>query len=224
MSALLVAIEGIDGAGKGTQAARLCDALEDAGRSCGLIRFPRYDETVFGRTIARYLNGEFGDLAAADPHLAALLYAGDRFESLPLLAAERAARDVVVFDRYVPSNLAHQAAKLPPAERPAFLAWLESVEYGVYRLPRPDLVVWLDIPVRTAQALIARKPSRRYTDKRADLHEADPAYLEQTAEVYRQLAAGDPHWRVVPCCPRGELRSPESVHQEIVEIVDRLTC
>ena len=114
MSALLVAIEGIDGSGKGTQANLLRDALTQQGTSCGLIAFPRYDATMFGRTIGRYLNGEFGDLQAAGPHFAALLYAGDRFESLPLIQSEIKSRDVLLFDRYVPSNLAHQAAKLPP--------------------------------------------------------------------------------------------------------------
>lgn len=219
MSALLVAIEGIDGSGKGTQATRLCDGLRSTGRSAGLLRFPRYDDTAFGRTVAQYLNGAFGDLQSADPHLVALVYAGDRFESLPLIRADQAAHDVLVFDRYVPSNLAHQAAKVAPAERPAFLAWLQEIEYDVYKLPRPDLVFWLDMPVPTAQLLIARKPSRRYTAKQADLHEADAGYLARTADVYRQLAADDRRWHVVPCCPGGELRSPDSVHQEILDAV-----
>ena len=219
MSALLVAIEGIDGSGKGTQASLLRESLTAQGLSCGLVRFPRYEETAFGRTIARYLNGEFGALNTVGPHFAALLYAGDRFESLPLIGAERAARDVLIFDRYVPSNLAHQAAKLPPSERRSFMAWVESIEYGVYGLPRPDLVIWLDMPVALAHDLIARKSARRYTSKDADLHEADSDYLAQAAEVYRELAARDVRWHAVTCYREGQLQTPQAVQAEIVERV-----
>ena len=219
MSALLVAIEGIDGSGKGTQAGMLQGALTAEGFSCGLIRFPRYEATTFGRTIARYLNGEFGDLQAVGPHFAALLYAGDRFESLPLIQAERAARDVLIFDRYVPSNLAHQAAKLPPAEQAAFIDWVEAIEYGVYRLPRPDLVIWLDMPVATAQELVARKSARRYTSKVADLHEADADYLARTAKVYRQLAGRDSAWHAVACSQCNQFCTPPTVLQQILDCV-----
>ena len=219
MSALVVAIEGIDGSGKGTQAGLLKDALERDGRSCGLIAFPRYQATAFGRSIAHYLNGEFGDLAAASPHFAALLYAGDRFESLPLIQHEIATRDVLVFDRYVASNLAHQAAKLPHAEREAFIAWLEAIEYGVYALPRPHMTIFLDMPVATARELIAKKPPRSYTTKAADLHEADVGHLERTADAYRWLAQRDSSWQVVECCVAGQIRSVDAVHREVVRHV-----
>jgi dTMP kinase len=215
VTARLVAIEGIDGSGKGTQAARLRDSLTRDGFSCGLIAFPRYSETTFGRTIARYLNGEFGDLQAAGPHFAALLYAGDRYESQPLISSELATRDVLIFDRYVPSNLAHQAAKLPSGERAAFIEWLQSIEYGVYRLPRPDLVIYLDMPVRQAQQLIALKPARTYTTKRADLHESDGDYLGRTADVYSQLSQSDRTWKVVPCTSQDAVRAVDEIAAEI---------
>lgn len=219
MSALLVAIEGIDGSGKGTQASLLRESLIEKGYSCGLIRFPRYEETTFGRTIARYLNGEFGNLQTVGPYFAALLYAGDRFESLPLIRSDQAAREVLIFDRYVPSNLAHQAAKLPPPDREPFLAWVQSIEYGVYGLPRPDLVIWLDMPVAMARDLIARKSARRYTAKDADLHEADGDYLARTAELYRELSTRDERWRAVTCCLDNLVRTPQAVQEEILERV-----
>jgi dTMP kinase len=219
VSALVVAIEGIDGSGKGTQASRLCETLTREGLSCGLIAFPRYSETAFGRTIARYLNGEFGDLQVAGPHFAALLYAGDRFESLPLIDRERSTRQLVIFDRYVPSNLAHQAAKLSQSERDSFITWVEAIEYGVYHLPRPDRVIFLDMPVATAQELIARKPSRGYTAKVADLHEGNSSYLAETAKVYRQLAACDSTWRVIQCTYEDRLRTADEVAVEITDCV-----
>jgi dTMP kinase len=219
VSALVVALEGIDGSGKGTQASRLREGLAGTGRSCGLISFPRYSETTFGQTIARYLNGAFGDLETAGPHFAALLYAGDRFESLAVIERERSTRDVLIFDRYVPSNLAHQAAKLPQSEWESFIAWIESIEYGVYHLPRPQLVIYLDMPVPIAQQLISKKPSRAYTAKGADLHEADGAYLARTAEVYKHLAGREPSWHVIPCARDGRLRTEEEVAREVMECV-----
>jgi thymidylate kinase len=98
---VLIAIEGIDGSGKGTQAKRLHQRMLDAGRTSELISFPRYSETHFGRTIGRFLNGEFGSLDQVDPHLAATLYAADRFESIEMLASLLETKDVVVADRYV---------------------------------------------------------------------------------------------------------------------------
>jgi len=219
VSALLLAFEGIDGSGKGTQAGMLRDALTREGKSCGLIAFPRYEATHFGRTIARYLNGEFGDLKTAGAHFAALLYAGDRLESLAFIEAERAARDVLIFDRYVESNLAHQAAKLPTDQRGQFIDWLEAIEFCVYRLPQPHLVIYLDQPVSVAQQLIGRKAARTYTAKAADLHEADTNYLTRTAEVYGQLARRSGNWQIVSGCVGHQLRSPADVHEEILQHV-----
>lgn len=217
MTALLVAIEGIDGSGKGTQAERLVTALRYVGLRGAIIRFPRYGETHFGRTIGRYLNGEFGGLDIAGPHFAALLFAGDRFESLPLIAASQSDADVVVFDRYVASNLAHQAAKLPRDRWAAFMEWIQTVEYGVYRLPRPDLVFWLDLPVSDAVTLIARKPARQYTNRKSDLHEADVGYLENTRQAYATIAGRDAAWVRVDCRDRDGLRSIDSIHAEVLE-------
>ena len=219
MSASLVALEGIDGSGKGTQAELLRSALEAMGLSCGLVTFPRYSKTTFGQTIARYLNGEFGNIDSVGPHYAALLYAGDRFESLSLIEQERQSRQVLVFDRYVPSNLAHQAAKLPHNEQQVFIDWIESIEYGVYHLPRPDLVIWLNMPVKMAQKLIASKPSRSYTKHVADLHESDSRYLTETAKAYHQLASRGNVWHKVECCAGGKLRKVHEIHQDIRQIL-----
>src|SRR5438477_4414931 len=118
---MLIAIEGIDGAGKGTQSHLLRARLAQAGLHVELLSFPRYGETFFARSIADYLNGRFGPLKAIDPHLPAMLYAGDRFESRALIQQLGGAADVVLFDRYVASNLAHQAARVALDARPAFI-------------------------------------------------------------------------------------------------------
>lgn len=212
----LIAIEGIDGAGKGTQAARLVAALRAAGRSVALLSFPRYQETSFGRRIGEFLNGRFGTLDQVSPFLAALLYAGDRFESKPVLSAAIAENDVVVLDRYVASNIAHQCAKLAGAERDELRNWIEHVEFEVHGLPRPDLTILFDLPAPDAQGLIARKQQRAYTQKAADLQEADTGYLSRVREVYRELADGDACWQRVAVMSDGRVRGIEDIAAEVL--------
>ena len=216
---MLVAIEGIDGSGKGTQAKRLFERLQSAGTSAELLSFPRYGDTRFGKAIGDFLNGRFGPLNAVHPLLASLLYAGDRFESRELLLEAMKSNDVVILDRYVASNIAHQGAKLAAVEREELKKWVETIEYEIFALPRPDLVILLDLPAETAQELIAKKAARSYTEKTADLQEADGTYLAAVRDVYRELAVDEPHWRIVPCQREGELRSIEDIGGEIENIV-----
>ena len=153
MTAKLIAIEGVDGSGKGTQSRLLADTLRSEGRRVALLSFPRYSETFFGARIGDFLNGRFGSLEAVDPFLAALLFAGDRLESKPVLAAALAENDIVVLDRYVASNVAHQGAKREGAERAELVRRIEHVEFALNALPRPDVTVWLDLPVPLATRL-----------------------------------------------------------------------
>ncbi len=219
VSAFLVAIEGIDGSGKGTQSEKLRDHLQRTGRSVALLRFPRYGETLFGQAVAEFLNGRFGTLEQVHPFLASLLYAGDRFESKEYLRQAMAEHDVVVLDRYVPSNLAHQGAKLEGAERRELLQRIERIEYGLYGIPRADLILLLDVPADVAQRLIAGKKQRDYTDRAADLQEADGDYLHRVRQVYRQLAAAGGEWRRIDCLAGDQLRSIDDIAAEIAHIV-----
>jgi dTMP kinase len=198
---MLIAIEGIDGAGKATQAGLLRERLAAQGYRVAVLSFPRYGQTYFARSISDYLAGRFGALDAVDPHFAALLYAGDRLESKVVIAETVAAHDVVVFDRYVASNLAHQAARVPPERREEFLTWLGTVEHEVYELPRADLTVYLDVSTQAAAGMRERR-GERATAPAADIHEASASYLERCAEVYRALLATSflSQWVAAPCC------------------------
>lgn len=216
---VLIAIEGIDGSGKGTQARRLHERLTAEGLSSELISFPRYSETHFGRTVGRFLNGEFGALNDVDPHLAATLYAADRFESRTMLTDLLATRDVVVSDRYVPSNIAHQGAKRSGESRTQLQQWIATVEYEIFDLPRADIVIHLDVPAETAQMLIARKDQRDYTDRAADLQEADRDYLASVRDAYLSAAASDGNWTTIELLDGERLRSIDEVGQMVYEKV-----
>jgi dTMP kinase len=219
----LIALEGIDGSGKGTQAARLQRFLAEQGYGCRMWSFPRYGATQFGAQIAAYLNGRFGALHEVHPVLVSLLFAGDRLETRADLLASLAEADVVLCDRYVPSNIAHQGAKLEGSARSEVIRWIEFVEYELFALPRADLVLWLDMPVEHAQALIARKGQRDYTQHAADLQEADGAYLEQVRSVYAELAAHDATWISVPAVGANGLRPVDEVADELARtVINRL--
>jgi dTMP kinase len=214
--ARLIAIEGIDGSGKGTLAALLRDQLASQGQRVSLISFPRYEQTFFGQRIGEFLNGKFGQLDEIHPFLVSLLYAGDRRESRAGLLKALEDNDVVILDRYVASNLAHQCAKLPEAEQSELREWIEQVEFGLHQLPRPDITLLLDLTVNSAQLLIQRKSRRSYTAKTADLQEADAAYLEKVRAVYLGLAAGEPGWRRIPVEVGENLRNPQEILAEAV--------
>ena len=219
----LIVIEGVDGSGKGTQAQQLTERLTATGRRVRLLSFPRYRETLFGHAIGDFLNGRFGQLNEVHPFLASVLYAADRYESKSVLTEALEQSDVVVCDRYVPSNLAHQGAKLDGAEREELLRTIERIVFDVFALPRPSLVVLLDVPVEIAQLNIAAKKPRSYTDKAADLQEADADYLQRVRDVYLQLASADPLWQRVESARAGEQRSIAEIGEDILErVVSRL--
>lgn len=217
---MLIAIEGIDGSGKGTQAKRLLDRLLAANVSATLVSFPRYSQTHFGRTIGRFLNGEFGALDVVDPHLAATLYAADRFESKSFLLEQLQQFEVVVCDRYVASNTAHQGAKRTGAERSALQDWIAQTEYGVFALPRADLTILLDLSAESAQTLIAKKAQRDYTSKKADIQEADVGYLRATRDVYLDVAAAEANWVRVAVEAAGQIRAMDEIGNDIWRIVE----
>ena len=219
---LLLAIEGIDGTGKGTQAARLAETAAERGRRVASFSFPLYGDNPFSRAVADYLNGEFGAADEVHPELAALLYAGDRFHARPRIVSALAENDLVVCDRYVASNQAHQGGKLTGEARRRLLDWLEEVEYGEFALPRPQLVILLDAPVALARSLVGQKPARGYTMLEADIHEADAVHSGATREVYLELAERD-GWRVVSTAgDDGAARDVEDIAAEIWAAVEPL--
>ncbi len=218
---MLIAIEGIDGSGKGTQARQLHDRLMAEGTSAALLSFPRYSETVFGGLIGDYLNGRFGTLEQVHPLLASLLFSGDRFESLAVLRNACERHEVVILDRYVASNIAHQGSRTTAEEQPRLMELIDRIEHEVFRLPRADLTVLLDIPVETAVDLIARKKPREYTDQTADLHEANVSYLEgEKIDLYIATERLK-HNEKIPFAPKGRIPKDLTVKQMLVAVERR---
>lgn len=219
--AILVAIEGIDGSGKGTQVKRLASSLEAAGFKQTTLSFPQYDTNRFGRMIGRFLNGQFGELDSVRPELAALLFAGDRLESRPLIDQATADSDVVLLDRYVASNIAHQAGRLVGDEQRELTEFLVWLEHDLYGLPRPTRTFWLDLPVEIAQQRIAEKAARSYTERAADLQEEDASHLQAAANVYESLATTE-QWTRVSCAGLSVEQTSEAILADLSKLLPGL--
>jgi dTMP kinase len=219
---LLIAIEGIDGSGKHTQAKLLEHALAAKGFSVYATGFPQYD-SWFGNMVGKFLNGDLGPLSAVDPHFSALLYAGDRFESKSRIETVLNEGKIVLVDRYVASNMAHQVARANPEKRSEFLRWIEHLEYSVYGLPREDLILYLRVPPSAAQRLVGQKGERKYTRSSHDILEKSLRHLEDAAEMYDMLSRSRP-WATIQCydAQHDSLRLPEDISGEVFSAVQPL--
>jgi len=218
----LIAIEGIDGSGKNSQLRLLHHELTTCGYSVYSTGFPQY-ESWFGKMVGQFLNGELGPLDKVDPHFSALLYAGDRFEAKSRIVTSLDRGAIVLADRYVASNLAHQTARVPAEKRAEFLSWIEHLEYGIYDLPREDLVLYLRVPPQEAQSLVKKKSSRSYTDSTHDILESSIRHLEDAADMYDLLSKQSP-WATIQCydAARGAMRMPEEISKDILSAVSPL--
>jgi dTMP kinase len=215
----LIAIEGIDGSGKRTQVEMLGAALSAQRLRPYVTGFPMY-ESWFGKMVGQFLNGELGALETVDPHFAAMLYAGDRFEAKAGLTEALNEGRVVLADRYIASNLAHQTARVAAEKRAEFIAWIEHLEYGIYGLPREDLVVYLRVPAAEAQHLVTKKLARSYTNAKQDLQESSLRHLEEAAEMYESLARRN-RWATVQCfnAARGTMRGREDIAADVLAAI-----
>ena len=223
--AQLIAIEGLDGTGKGTQLERLAAGLRRSGHEVATAAFPAYDAGIVGRKVGEYLDGRLGRVADDRPWLPALLFATDRYEQRERLLAALATADFLLVDRYVASNIAFQGVRLEGAELADFAAWLEELEFGVFALPRPDLQLYLRMPPETARRLVLKKSKRSYTDRGLDLYEEDLARQTRSGEIYEWLAEtgfGGP-WRTVDCADSaGEPRRRGEITIDLQAAIDDL--
>ncbi len=221
MKNLILAVEGIDGSGKGTQSKLIEEYYKNKGCDVKLISFPRYSETFFGKEVGNYLNGSYGSINQVPPKLAAMLYAGDRYETKDMISDYLKKNYILIFDRYVSSNAAHHAAKLPAKERPSFIKWIYQMEYIVYKLPKPNIEIYFNIPYSHSRKMVANKISRYYTDKSHDIHESDENYLKKVSEIYSQISK-DNNWIQIDCFKENDFRNKEDILNEIIDKINSL--
>lgn len=218
----LIVIEGLDGSGKSTQLELLISALEKDGKRVRKIKLPDY-ESPSSTLVKMYLGGEFGkDPNAVNAYAAGAFYAVDRYASFTLdWKTDYESDKIIVADRYATSNSIYQTEKIAEADWDSYLDWSADFEYNKLGIPKPDAVIYLDMPVDISQKLMTGRYGGNESKK--DVHEADVAFLEKCRKS-ALYAASRQGWHIVQCSNGKEPYSIEKIHNEIMKIVDEELC
>lgn len=216
----LIVIEGLDGSGKSTQLDLLYKNLTDNGIDCRSVSFPDY-ENPSSTLVKMYLNGTFGKKPNdVNAFAASVFYTVDRYASFKANWGEYySGGGTVIAGRYTTSNAIHQASKLPESEWESFLSWLYDFEYTKIGIPKPDKVIFLDMPIEVSQKLLTKRYEGDNSKK--DIHESDTEYLERCrkAAVFTAKYSG---WETISCAKNGEACSIEDISKDVLESVLKL--
>ena len=218
-----IVIDGNEGSGKTTQLNLLADGLRSEGVSVRTFDFPQYDQ-ITGQTIKKFLNGEFGTLDDVPPELITFVYAADRVAAAQDISQALEEGDIVLANRYVSSNLAHQSGRLPENEQDKFIEWDMQLEYGSLRLPREDELIYLFVPHKVSQDLMQNvdRQNRPYLKgKQVDMVEGDERYLSGSEKAYLRLSEKFNHWNKIICVDEnGNMRGREDIYREIRAVLE----
>jgi dTMP kinase len=222
---MLVVLEGLDGAGKSTQVKKLRAYLESIFGNLEYIHFPRYDSPVYGDLISRFLRGDFGSNEAVHPQLVALLFAEDRHGAAPQMKDVLAGGGTVLLDRYVYSNIAYQCAKVKDSKEAEELRdWIFNTEYGDFELPKPDLNIFLDVPIGFVESKLKSQrggADRDYLEGGQDIHEADIEFQKKVRDIYRKQCELDPRFIRIDCSDEnGQMLPPGAIFDKVKTVVD----
>ncbi len=215
MKGKLIVIEGLDGSGKSTQIEYLKSKLN--GKNVHQIKLPDYDSES-SALVKMYLRGDFGkDPGDVNAYAASAFYAVDRFANYKMKwKSFYDSGDIIISDRYTTSNAYHQATKIDKGERADFFKWLEDFEYGLIGVPKPDAVIYLDMPIEISQKMMSERYHGDETKK--DIHESNLDYLYKCRDAALD-AAEKMGWYVVKCNDGDRPRSIESIGDEIFSII-----
>ncbi|MDP4120496.1 MAG: deoxynucleoside kinase [Bacillota bacterium] len=220
MDSKLIVIEGLDGSGKATQSKKLYDFIVSSGQKAKFITFPDY-ESNSSALVKMYLNGELGSSAAdVNAYAASSFYAVDRFASFKKdWGHDYLSGTTIIADRYTTSNAIYQLAKLPNKEWDDFLNWLEDYEYNRLKIPKPNIVIYLDMEPEISQHLLSGRYHGDETKK--DLHEKDLEFLKscRTSALY---AADKLNWHVIRCYKDNSPISIDEISENIKDVLNNL--
>ncbi|MBQ7453418.1 MAG: deoxynucleoside kinase [Clostridia bacterium] len=220
--AKFIVIEGTDGCGKQTQSAMLTERLRQQGKNVIVQSFPNYESLSSG-PVKLYLGGHLCEKATDfDAYEASALFMVDRLCTIRQLEKTLKEDDVVVFDRYVESNFIHNASKIDDEEkRQEFIDWEIQTEYGLLKLPKPNIVFFLNMPFEISIELAHGRSELKVGEKQ-DIHEKDEEYLKHCSEVGMQIAK-QYGWEIVDCAKDGKPKSIQDISDDIFSRVqDRL--
>lgn len=217
-----IVIDGTDGSGKATQTNLLVEELKVAGYAVEMTDFPQYGTKSAG-LIEEYLNGKYGQVG---PQAASIFYAIDRFDASFKIRDWINEGKIVISNRYVTANAGHQGGKIEDdTERFKFFKWLNNLEYEIFGIPKPDLNLILHVPAEKTLELMDKRrknADEKSVHKKKDLHEGDIKHLKNAEKVYLEIGKLFPNTKVVECVQKGDLLSPDEVHNKVWELVRRI--
>lgn len=218
-----IVLEGLDGSGKSTQIARLKNYFDEQSISYKYLHFPQTHTPYFGDIISRFLRGEFGNIDDVDPYLVAMLYAGDRNDAAAEIREWLGIGSVVLVDRYVMSNIAFQTAKVTSeVEKEKLQQWIFKFEYNYYRIPKPSLSVFLDVPISFVKQNIENQregEDRAYLQGKSDIHEERIEFQEQVRKEYLNAIKLDDSFVRIDCTDGQKIKTPDYVFSEILALL-----
>ncbi|MEA2098458.1 MAG: dTMP kinase [Patescibacteria group bacterium] len=220
----LIVIDGIDGAGKATQTKILIKHLKKLKYKTATLDFPRYYDNFFGKVIGRFQNNEFGNAPKTNPYLASVLYAADRWEAKNKIEKWLKEGKIVILDRYSSSNQIHQGGKISdPKKRKKFLDWLEEMEFNVFKIPKPDMIIFLNVPYKISKKLLTKKISRNYIKgAKNDKVEKSRVYQESSYLQSLNLIKKYNNWIDVNCVKNEKLLSVEDVGDLVWKKIEKV--
>ncbi len=219
-----IVIEGPDGSGKATQTKLLVQAIKDRKIKVKTIDFPQYGKKSAG-LVEEYLNGKYGKPKEVGPYRASVFYACDRYDASFKLKKWIADGYIIVADRYISSNVAHQGGKIKRKnERKKYIKWLYNLEYNIFEIPKPDVTVILKTSTELSYNLSSKtedkeKMAKKHLylgKKKRDAHEKDKNHLRDSLRVYLEMSEEYPKdFKVIECIEKQKLLSPENIHKKI---------
>ncbi len=223
----LFVVEGIDGSGKSTQIRMMNEYFSGMGRSVKFLHFPRTDAPYFGELIARFLRGEFGSLKEVNPWLVAMLYAGDRKDAADMISNWLKEGSIVLLDRYTYSNIAYQCAKLKEiSDQDALMKWILDLEFSYFKIPRPDLNFFLDVPFSFTEKKLSSTRTgkdRYYLNGTSDIHEGSLIFQQKVREMYLRISERDRLLKVINCSDNnGNMLQPEEIFRIITGVIKEM--
>lgn len=219
---LFIMIEGTDGSGKGTQTELLVNHLRAENRPVEVISFPRYGERS-AAMVEDYLNGKFGTAEEVGPYRASIFYAIDRYAAAPQIKQWLDEGKIVIANRYVGSNMAHQGGKIENlGERKNFFAWIFELEYTTFAIPQPEVNIILHVSAEISQQLVDKKTStgREYLNgKKRDIHEDDINHLRAAETSYLEIAQHFPNYTVIECVENEQILPITTIEEKIWQVL-----
>ncbi len=215
----LIVIDGTDGSGKATQVEILRKRLVHEGKKVKTVDFPEYYQNFFGGFIANCLREEYYNWAHIHPKIASIAYAADRWESKTKIEGWLKKGYIVLANRYVSANQIHQGGKIKdPKKRKEFLGWLDEMEHKVFKIPRPDIVLYLSLPIAVTLKLMKQRDvthARQYLRRKTDVHENDRAFLENSRQSALWLSKNLSYFKKIECSKNETILSREVIHEKV---------